>query len=384
MNKVKVSLRGKKISKNRSSLYLDFYPAIMNKQTGLLSRREFLSKYIYNKPKTTTEKQHNIETYAIAEKIKQLRQNEIDKPEVYTEFEKERIKIKELGEKSVMKYFRAIADKRKGSNYDNWVSAGHYLQDFVKTDIKFCDINETWCNEFKNYLLKVPSRKSAKVKLSPNSVISYLNKLRVILKQAYKEGILQVDLNSRLESIKYVESHRQFLTEQELEQLFKTPSLLPAIWKPASMFSALTGLRFSDVQKLTWKEVQHNENDGYLLEYRQKKTNAAELLQISQQAYELLGERGLPDEVVFKGLHYSDYNNDLLKKWVKDAGINKKITFHCFRHTNATLLLSKGVDLYTISKMLGHKNISTTQIYAKVMNETKRNAADKMQFNFLK
>lgn len=382
MQKIKVSLRSKEIKRKRESLFLDFYPAIINEK-GKSTRREFLKKYIYTKPKDLTEKQHNLETLAVAEKIMQLRQNQFDKPEIYTEFEKERIRIKEQGEKSFIKYFNEIADKRKGSTYDNWVAARHYLQDFVKGDIRFCDVNDAWCNAFKDYLLKVPSRKSSKVKLSPNSAISYLNKLRAVLKQAFKDGILQVDVNRRIESIKYVESHRQFLTEHELSLLFKTQCPLPPVWPKAAMFAALTGLRFSDIKKMLWREVQYNDNDGYLIEYTQKKTTGAERLQISRQAYELLGERKQPDDIVFEGLHYSDYNNELLKKWVRNAGITKKFTFHCLRHTHATLLLTKGVDLFTVSKMLGHKNVNTTLLYAKIVNETKRKAADTMQFDFL-
>jgi site-specific recombinase XerD len=79
-----------------------------------------------------------------------------------------------------------------------------------------------------------------------------------------------------------------------------------------------------------------------------------------------------PAILVFEELTYSAYKNRHLKEWVKDAGITKKITFHEFRHTYATLQLTGGTDLYTVSKMLGHKSIKTTQIYAKIVDELKR------------
>jgi site-specific recombinase XerD len=79
---------------------------------------------------------------------------------------------------------------------------------------------------------------------------------------------------------------------------------------------------------------------------------------------------------VFEGLKYSAYVNLHFQKWILKAGITKYITFHSMRHTNATLLLSNGVDLYTVSKMLGHRDIATTQIYAKVIDKTKREAAN--------
>ena len=66
--------------------------------------------------------------------------------------------------------------------------------------------------------------------------------------------------------------------------------------------------------------------------------------------------------------------NKQIKSWVKSAGIDKEITFHCFRHTFATLLLSKGVNIYVISKLLLHKNIKTTAVYAKVIDKDKRSS----------
>ena len=70
--------------------------------------------------------------------------------------------------------------------------------------------------------------------------------------------------------------------------------------------------------------------------------------------------------------------NRPLKDWINSVGIKKNIHFHCFRHTFATLSLAHGTDIYTVSKMLGHKNVSTTQRYAKVVNALKREAAYKI------
>ena len=67
-----------------------------------------------------------------------------------------------------------------------------------------------------------------------------------------------------------------------------------------------------------------------------------------------------------------------LKKWLKQAGITKHITFHCFRHSYAVIQISLGTDIYTVSKMLTHKNVSTTQIYADLVNSKKRETAEKI------
>ena len=378
---IKVKLREKTISGNRQSLYLDFYPAIPHPETGEPTRREFLGMYLFDKDKSPTDKQHNKETIQIAEQIRQKRENHLNKPEIYTGYEKEQLKIKEQGEKNFVEYFKSLADKRKASNYDNWVSAYNYLLKFTKGYLKFADLNEKFFNEFKEYLLTTKSNKSNKVTLAQNSAVSYFNKVKATLKQAFKDGYLSSDLNSRVQPIKQAEIQRNFLTIEELNSLVKTECNNPLL-KRAALFSALTGLRFSDIKNLVWGELEYIEGNGYFIQFKQQKTKGVEMMPISEQAFSLLGERKEPTDKVFEGLVYSAYENKHLAKWIGLAGIEKDITFHCFRHTFATLQLSKGTDIYTVSKMLGHRELKTTQIYAKIIDQTKREAADKIQLDF--
>jgi integrase len=378
---IKVKLREKKITGNRQSLYLDFYPAILHPETGVPTRREFLGMYLIDKSKNPIEKQHNKETLQRAEQIRQIRENQLNKPEIYTGFEKEQLRIKELGEQNFVAYFKSLADKRKASNHDNWVSSYHYLETFTKGNLKFSDLNEKFCNEFKEYLLTTKSKKSNKVTLSQNSAVSYFNKLKATLKQAYKDGYLSSDLNGKIQPVKQAETQRNFLTIEELNSLVKTDCNNPLL-KRASLFSALTGLRFSDIKNLIWGELEYIEGNGYFIQFKQQKTKGVEMMPISEQAYSLLGERKEPTDKVFEGLTYSAYENKHLAKWIGLAGIEKDITFHCFRHTFATLQLSKGTDIYTVSKMLGHRELKTTQIYAKIIDQTKREASDKIQLDF--
>jgi len=378
---IKVTLRQKKISGNRQSLYLDFYPAIPHPETGEPTRREFLGMYLFDKAKNPIDKQHNKETLQLAEQIRQKRENHLNKPEIYTGYEKEQLKIKERGEKNFVEYFKSLADKRKASNYDNWVSAYNYLEAFTKGNLKFADLNEKFCNDFKDYLLTTKSNKSNKVTLAQNSAVSYFNKLKATMKQAYKDGYLPSDLNGKIQPVKQAETQRNFLTIEELNSLVKTECNNP-LMKRAAIFSALTGLRFSDIKSLVWGELEYIENNGYFIQFKQQKTKGVEMMPISEQAYSLLGERKEPTDKVFEGLVYSAYENKHLAKWIGLAGIEKDITFHCFRHTYATLQLSKGTDIYTVSKMLGHRELKTTQIYAKIIDQTKREAANKIKLEF--
>lgn len=382
---IKVTLRQKSISKGRKSLYLDFYPSILNPKTGKPTRREFLGLYIFEKHRTPFDKQHNIDTLKIANSIRQKRENYLNKPEIYSQYEKKQLRLKELGEQNFVEYFIVLANKRKASNHDNWMSALNYLETFTNGVLKFADLNEKFLEEFKEYLLTTKSNKSSKAILSQNSAVSYFNKVKAALKQAYKDGILQTDLNAKTEPIKAAETRREHLTIEELNRLVKTPCNNKVL-KHAALFSALTGLRFSDIQKMAWSELEYMEGQGYFLNFKQKKTKGIEYLPISEQAYSFTGgtinPKDMPqDKPVFKGLKYSAYNNKHLYQWIGAAGITKDITFHCFRHTFATLQLFTGTDIYTVSKMLGHKNLKTTQIYAKVVDEAKRKAADKIKLD---
>jgi integrase len=377
---IKVKLREKKISGNRQSLYLDFYPAIPHPETGEPTRREFLGMYLFDKAKNPIDKLHNTNTLQLAEQIRQKRDNYLNKPEIYTGYEKEQLKIKEQGEKNFVEYFKSLTDKRKASNHDNWISAYNYLETFTKGNLKFADLNEKFCDEFKEYLLTTKSNKSNKVTLAQNSAVSYFNKLKATLKQAYKDGYLPSDLNAKIKPIKQAETQRNFLTIEGLNSLVKTECNNPLL-KRAALFSALTGLRFSDIKNLVWGELEYIEGNGYFIQFKQQKTKGVEMMPISEQAYSLLGERKEPSDKVFDGLTYSAYENKHLYQWIGAAGITKDITFHCFRHTYATLQISAGTDIYTVSKMLGHRELKTTQIYAKIINQTKREAADKIKLD---
>jgi integrase len=367
----KVSLRHKPISKERLTLYLDFYPPIPHPDTGKLTRREFLGLYLFEKPRTQLDRHHNKETLALAENIRAQRQ--LDIQNLRFGFLS---KIKQ--NMTLLDFYKKEVAKRHGSNEQIWQSSLLYLQAFFSEGVKLCDLTVTACNEYKDFLLQAMIQRSKKkVRISRNTALSYFNKFKATLKQAYKEDFLKTDLNAKVSTIKAAETKREFLTLEELQALYSTDCLLPVL-KRAALFSALTGLRFSDIKKLTWSEVQQSQAEGNYLQFRQQKTQGVEVLPIPEQALLLLGDRRKPDDFVFDGLEYSAQINNLLRDWVKAAGITKYITFHCFRHTYATLQLSHGTDIYTVSKLLGHRDLKTTQIYAKVIDRSKREAANRI------
>lgn len=369
MRATKVFLREKKISKGRKSLYLDFYPAIPHPATGVPTRREFLGLYLLEKPKTEIEKADNKTTKILAEQIWLKRKTEVQSGDFG--FLDTRPKQTDF-----IAYFDAIAQRKEINNRAVWFSAMKQFQQFAGPYCGFNELTERYCEDFLLFLQKHANGG----KLSPTSVYSYFAKFKAALKQAVHDKLLKEDPSKKIK-MKEPETERAFLMLDEINRLAQTECANP-ILKSACLFSALSGLRWSDIEKLTWSEVQSDPDNGHYLRFRQKKTGGFETLPISEQAVMLLGTPGAPTERVFEGLTYSDHNNLKLKEWVLKAGISKKISFHNFRHTYATLLLNSGTDIYTVSKMLGHRNVSTTQIYAKVVDKRKQEAVRRIQIDF--
>ena len=301
-----------------------------------------------------------------ADEIRAKRHLSVQKGD-YTFFEAEKWEADFLG------YFVGCYEKRYGSNQSNWKSAYKYLYEFTDGNCKMSDVTETFLEEFKEFLCGQD--------LSVNSCVSYFNKLRSAIKDAFMQRLMPENPLLRVKSIKAEESLREFLTLEELQQLVKTECDLPEMRK-AALFSALTGMRWSDIENLTWGQIQHSETGGYFIRFTQQKTKGMETLPIPDQAVEILGNRKEATAKALPDMKYSAWNNLRLKQWIMKAGIAKDISFHCFRHTYATLQLSLGTDIYTVSKMLGHKNLKTTQIYAKVIDKLKEDATKKIILAF--
>ena len=186
--------------------------------------------------------------------------------------------------------------------------------------------------------------------------------------------MLRENLNDFLEKIEWKEVKKEYLTLDEVKKLAATPCKIPVL-KQASLFACMTGLRISDILKLDWRDFEVGPDQGYYIRICTEKTETEATLPISQEALELCGEWGTGK--VFKGLTRSMTHHPL-KQWIAEAGIRKHITFHCFRHSYAVIQISLGTDIYTVSKMLTHKNVTTTQIYADLVNSKKRETANKI------
>ena len=241
--------------------------------------------------------------------------------------------------------------------------------------VKFKEVTPAFCEQFKTYLNEEAKTKSEN-KLSSSSVSSYFNKFRACLKKAIKDKIIFTNPADGITNPKEIDSIREYLTFDELKSLAKAECRYDVL-KRAFLFSCLTGLRWSDIQKLKWSEVQRSD-DGSRIVFHQQKTKGLQYLDISDQARGYLGQPGQSDDRVFIGLKYSAYMNVALLQWVLRAGITKHITFHSGRHTFAVLQLTLGTEIYTLSKLLGHSELRTTEIYAKIIDQKKKEAVNKV------
>lgn len=368
-SKEPVRLRGRKLPNGNTSLYLDIY-------IGGKRSYEYLRMYLVPE-KTRADKEKNRETMRLADAIRSKRVVDLRNGQYG-------FKSQNADEIHFYDYYRAMCEKRLGTesrgNWGNWYSCLHHLKKYDRREtLTFADITPEWVQGFKSYLEKDAVawghdfRKRIKDKpLARNSKLSYFNKLRACLNQAFEEGLLRFNPMRGIENFKAEEGTRMYLTLDEVKKLAETECDYPQI-KAAFLFSCLTGLRRSDVLRLTWGDI-HKQGDFTRIIFKQKKTSGQEYLDISPEAAELMGKRGKPHEHIFTDIHSPSCTNNTIKLWVARAGINKTITFHCARHTFATLMLDIGTDIYTVSKLLGHRELSTTQIYAKVLDKNKQAA----------
>ncbi|WP_117885356.1 tyrosine-type recombinase/integrase [Aureibaculum luteum] len=368
---MKISLRKRKIANGRITLFLEYYLGYLIDKNGKMKHHrsfEYLKLYLHENPITANEKKYNKETMQLAQNILTIKKSDYIKG-------KFSIKDDKKGKILFLTYYNKLKEDRYESkgNYDNWEAAFKHLERYCPANLMIKDVNEDFLKGFKKYL-HTEAKTTGNTPLSQNTKYTYFNKIRAALTEAFNQGYLDTNIVRMVKGFDQGESKREYLTYSELQALSKASCKHPVL-KNAFIFSCLTGLRWSDINKLIWSEVRDEEEQPRVI-FRQKKTDGLEYLYISDQARALLGKRENQNDRVFTGLKYGAHFNSEILRWCMRAGITKHITFHSARHTNAVLLLENGADIYTVSKRLGHKEIRTTEIYAKIIDTKMKEAAN--------
>lgn len=409
LSNTKVTVRLRKVEDRKEwYVYIESYPVFVPGKNTPQRIREYLNRIIttveWDKKRTARTEANGTKTYKpkrddngiivcrsekdreimlYADGVRKLRQREYDNADLYSDTESAQVEQKERSQQNFIEYFNRVASKRHNNSSTsiqiNWKRTNEFLKQHFGNVLLFSQINNRTADDFRLFLLSAPCGGNRSGIISQNTAATYFSIFKAALKQAFVDGYLTVDLSAKIKGIQEQESRREYLTVEELNTLAATPCERDVL-KRAALFSALTGLRHCDIQKLQWKEISMNGNQAKL-HFTQKKTKGVEYMPISEQALLLCGEPRQPDQLVFEDLPDPSWISRPLKLWIQSANIQKKITFHCFRHTYATLQLSSGTDIYTVSKMLGHTNVKTTQIYAKVVDEKKNKAAHAIQLN---
>lgn len=372
-----IRLRRRVIKNGNTSLYLDIY---------VNGRRSYEYLKLYLVPEhNAQDKKKNRETLQLAEAIKSKRIVDLQNGRFGFE-NSHRLNI------SVIDYFQSVVDKMKsvGSpSYGNFKSALTHFKIFCKNrKPTFADINERFAEEWIEYLNSArrlnthkdqkPTDNKDMPELSKNARAMYWMKFKSILTHAVKDKIIDSNPCDFIDGITGEQSERVFLTIEELRKMIDVECKNPMV-KRAFLFSCLTGLRKSDILRLTWGEL--SQVDGFWrITFRQKKTGGLLYLDIVDEAREIIGERGDHKDLdlIFKGFNYSDKTNFVIREWANDAGVHKHLTFHSGRHTFSLLLLDQSTEIFTVQKLLGHKDVKTTMIYAHILDQKKREAVNKL------
>jgi integrase len=333
-----VKLRVKELANYQGSYYLDWW------QNGK-RHYEYLKLYIDLTPNASRAvKAKNKEVEEIAMNVRNQRENEL-----------------------MTNPYGINTDKKKTTicdyiaSFKNGQAIGQHTIRHIKLcfggDFLIAKITKEMIYDFYEYLCK---------NVSPKTTNMYLRKMHACLKQGAMEHLLDGSALNNFPRAPQTKKPVTYLTPEELTKL-KATTIRGKESTRAFLFACFTGLRFSDVKKLTWKEVTE---DNYLL-FSQQKTQidnygnayAYTHLPLNEQALEVLGERGGQNELIFKKLPNAMNVNRSLKTWAKKAGIDKNIHFHISRHTFGVIMLQSGVDIYTVSKLLGHDSVTTTSKY---------------------
>lgn len=361
-----IRLRTKKLSNGNLSLYLDVY------RDGK-REYEFLKLYLIPE-KTKADKAQNEETLRTANAIKAQKV-------VAMQNEEHGFSVGSKSKVSFIAYMEAQAemyDERGSKAYACSVrNSIYHLKKYKGEAITLKQVDKAYLLGYIDFLNTTGGRYNKPLSEAAKSL--YFDVVVIALNKAVKDELLPMNPAHKIaykDRPQQGEATKQYLTFDEVKALIATPCKYDVV-KQAFLFACFCGLRYSDIKGLEWGKIQETTQGEMQLEIKQQKTKEPLYLPLSPNALQWLPERGdaKDGDKVFDLPHVSTVEK-FLPRWAKDAGVNKHVTFHVSRHTNATLMLSFGADIYTVSKLLGHTNVKTTQIYAKIVDENKRKAVN--------
>ena len=362
-----IRIRFKQLANGNQSIYLDCY------RDGKRSY-EFLKLYIVPETDEATRLQ-NQNTMQAAMAIKSQRLIDMANDEAGI------TKVSQRSKMLLIDWMRYYSGQKKKNGQSDAFSkqidkAIRHLLLYKGDKVTMREVDKAYCMGFLDYLNAL--------NMANVTTAGYFRCLNCALNLAVKEEILPYNPITKINSdqrIKIPESTREYLTVDEVKTLIAADCINEAT-KRAYLFSCFCGLRYSDIKALTWGDVLLD-GEQYRVKIVMVKTQKTLYLPLSKEALRWMPERGdaKDTEKVFS-LPSQCYLNVVLRTWAANSGITKHVTFHTARHTFATLELTAGAELYTVSKLLGHTQVKTTQIYAKIIDKKKDEAVNRLSSLF--
>lgn len=353
-----IRLRVKKLTDGSKSLFLAAY------HNGRYEY-EFLRMYLIPEIDARA-KERNADTLRIATEIKNQR---------IKQYYNSLAGIESYGEDILLTSWIIKATENKSDNTkDSYRKLLLHIKNFTNgKPITLRQVNRQFCEDFIKYMRRQNDPRSLTPKtIKENTVWLYYTKFAALMNKAVKSGYISNNPFQRIDDdIKPSKNkvRRGFLTIEEVRALMAAPCRHESV-KRAFLFSCFCGLRISDVRKLRYEDIQQSQG-GHFVQIVQQKTKEPLFVPLSKSAMQYVGngKKG----IIFD-LPIASHLNYTIDKWAERAGITKKISYHISRHTFAVSMVTAGADIYTISKLMGHTNVTTTQIYADLLDSKKAEA----------
>ena len=347
--------------------------------------RQSTGLFIWVNPKGVKQKHHNKEVQIKAE----IRINRIKseyESGIYNIYNPENRKL------NFTNYWLEWADNhcsgqnsdstRSRSNFNQFKTSLKHFKAFTGDELTIGDIDFNLCERFARYLSKEAVKYSDGSSLKTASVNAFYKKFDLVVWSLFNKGLLVGTHPAPRRLIvlpKIVQKKKEYLTEDELKSLDYNKCDNP-VYAKAFLFACRTGLRSSDITNLKWADVRSRQDGSQYLYLNMVKGDEPVVVPLIDKALQFMGERTEDSDRAFPYFTYHGNNNNKLYHWLKESGITKKLTFHDSRGTFITnlIIISNG-NLEVTRRLVGHKDLKTTQGYNKLIDEGKDDAMQLLQ-----
>ena len=342
-----------------------------------IRRKENLNLYLVANPRTPIERNHNKETLQLAKKIRQEREQELlENSEGY--------RLKKDRQINFLDYFQNYIDNYTKKDIRMMQIALQRFKDFLKEtpeytkfakSIKPEQLNKDMMVVFTEYLQSRSIGEGAKsIYQRFKKVINYAIEHDVITKNPCTGVVIKVDAQILRKDVLSLDEVQKLIATNDEKQ---NPEI-----RRAFIFCLYCGLRYCDVKDLTFANVDYSNR---LLKFEQNKTkghsaNSGVIIPLNDGLLRLLGEPTInqnKDSLIFTLPSYEMCLKSL-KRWVKRAGIDKHISWHCARHSFAVNILNNGANIKTVASLLGHSGLKHTEKYTRAVDKLKEDAINSL------